>query len=504
MTRLRKTAARRERHSPGAARLKFVVHEHLIGDKAKLAGRSRYEFRLELDGVLLSWAMPNGPSLKQGLRRLAIRTEDHPLEYAGGGSVNEWDHGTWQAEGDAARDLAAGRLTFVLHGEKLRGRFHLVHTRLHAGQRESWLLFKGRDDEASDTIKIAALRPNSALSGRSSEQVGDEQPGRVRHAKRELSAPAKPETNNDSREDAITRIKRLPMPFVLSHLEKVLYPKQGLRKADIIAYYVAVASFMLPHVKHRPLSLLRMPNGVASKGFVQKHANESVPDAVQRVPIEEANSKRAMYMAVHDVAGLVALAQLGALEVHVWGCHIQHVEHPDRLVFDIDPADDVAWDRTVEAAMELHERLFDVGLQSFVQTTGGNGLHVVAPLSRPLSWDQHKEFSRALTERMSAEHPARYVTGMRKSLRKGKLFLDYLRNARGATAIAPYSTRACDAATVATPLTWDELAAGAKPGDFTVHNMVDRVSEFDEDPWQEYASLKQSISAAALRSVGVK
>jgi bifunctional non-homologous end joining protein LigD len=497
----------------------FVVQKHA-------ASHLHYDFRLELDGVLLSWSVPKGPSLKAGLRRLAVRTEDHPLDYAGfegvipkgeygGGTVIVWDRGTWipvgnttrgdAARGDAARDLAAGRLSFELHGEKLRGRFHLVRTR-NGDKHESWLLIKGRDDDASDTIDIAAERPRSAISGRTLEQVA-EVPSRVWHAKRNHPAPPAPAhapKTHPATQDTLALVKRLPMPFALSHLDKVLYPSDGLRKADIIAYYVAVASFMLPHVKNRPLTLLRVPNGVGTKGFFQKHANDSVPDAVLRVPIEEEKSKREIYMAVKDVAGLVALVQLGVLEVHIWGCHAAHVESPDRLVFDIDPAEDVAWDRCVEAAMELRERLIDVGLKSFVQTTGGKGLHVVAPLSRPLSWEQHKAFSRALCERMAEEQPARYLTNMRKSLRKGKIFLDYLRNARGATAIAPYSTRARETATVAAPLTWDELAEGVKPNDFNVRSMVERISEIEEDPWKDYAGLKQSISAAALRSLGVK
>jgi bifunctional non-homologous end joining protein LigD len=491
---------------------RFVVQKHA-------ASHLHYDFRLELDGVLLSWSVPKGPSLKAGLRRLAVRTEDHPLDYAdfegvipkgeyGGGMVIVWDRGTWvptgdTARGDAARDLAAGRLSFELHGEKLRGRFHLVRTR-NGDKHESWLLIKGRDDDASDTIDIAAERPQSAISGRTLEQVA-EVPSRVWHSKRKPHAPSPPAPQAAAEtQDTLALVKRLPMPFALSHLDKVFYPKDGLRKADIIAYYVAVASFMLPHVKNRPLTLLRVPNGVGTKSFFQKHANDSVPDAVLRVPIEEERSKREIYMAVKDVAGLVALAQLGVLEIHIWGCHAAHVESPDRLVFDIDPAEDMAWDRCVEAAMELRERLIDVGLISFVQTTGGKGLHVVAPLSRPLSWDQHKAFAHALCERMSEEQPARYLTDMRKSLRKGKIFLDYLRNARGATAIAPYSTRARDTATVAAPLTWDELAEGVKPSDFNVRSMVERISEIEEDPWKEYAGLKQSITAAALRSLGVK
>ena len=402
----------------------FVVQKHA-------ASHLHYDFRLELDGVLLSWSVPKGPSLKAGLRRLAVRTEDHPLDYAnfegvipkgeyGGGTVIVWDRGTWLPLGDAARDLAAGRLSFDLHGDKLRGRVPMVRTR-NGDKHESWLLIKGRDDEASDTIDIASERPLRAISGRTLEQIA-EVPSRVWHAKRKHHAPSAPAPKaHAATQDTLALVKRLPMPFALSHLDKVFYPADGLRKADIIAYYVAVASFMLPHVKNRPLTLLRVPNGVGTKGFFQKHANDSVPDAVQRVPIDEEGSKREIYMAVKDVAGLVALVQLGVLEIHIWGCHAAHVESPDRLVFDIDPAEDVAWDRCVEAAMELRERLIDVGLKSFVQTTGGKGLarSRAARTTRELGAAQ-SVLARTVRNAWRQEQPALYLTNMRKSLRKGR------------------------------------------------------------------------------------
>jgi bifunctional non-homologous end joining protein LigD len=510
--------------------VQFVVQKH--------AARSlHYDFRLELDGVLLSWSVPKGPSLKPGLRRLAVRTEDHPLDYAnfegvipkgeyGGGTVIVWDRGSWIPEGDPQQGLKSGRLTFRLQGEKLQGRFHLVRTRLDEGKRENWLLFKGHDTaeshDADDAdADIVDERPESAISGRSIEEV-TKLPGRIWHskavteAKKKLAVESAPKrkgarSKNEpvpaaaAQADTLALVKRLPMPFALTSLDKVLYPEQNLRKAELIAYYVAVASFMLPHVEDRPLTLVRCPNGQNAKCFYQKHMHEGVPEVVLRVPIREEGSKQSsIYMAVQDLPGLIALAQMGVLEIHTWGCHRAHIEHPDKLVFDIDPDDGLHWDRCVEAAMELRERLSDVGIESFVQTTGGKGLHVVAPVTRRLTWDQHKNFALAIADSMAAEHPKLYVTNMRKALRKGKIFLDYLRNGRTATAIAPYSTRARSGATVAAPITWDELAEGVKPSDFSVHTMVDRLSELDSDPWKKYGRLKQAITAEALRSVGIK
>jgi len=523
--------------------LQFVVQKH--------AARSlHYDFRLELAGVLHSWSVPKGPSLRPGVRRLAVRTEDHPLDYAnfegvipkgeyGGGTVIVWDRGTWTPQGDPQAAVQAGRLTFSLHGEKLQGRFHLVRTRLDEGKRENWLLFKGHDSAAGATdAEIVEQRPESAISGRTIDEVA-ELPARVWHSNRAQSGAtphasserktkpasqrkrkvgsadrADPATAvqakrerrtepsaNGAPQDTVALVKRLPMPFKLTNLDKVLYPEQQLRKADLIAYYVAVASYMLPYVKDRPLTLLRCPHGSSDKCFYQKHIHTGVPDAVLRVPIEEAGEKQlSTYMAVQDLPGLIALVQMGVLEIHTWRCHRNAVERPDQLVFDIDPDPALAWQRSIEAALELRERLSDVGLQSFVQTTGGKGLHVLAPVHGMLDWEQHKAFAHAIAESMASDHPKRYLTNMRKALRKGRIFLDYLRNGRGATAIAPYSSRARDAATVAAPITWDELAQGAQPGDFTIRSMVDRVSELEADPWRNYGR-EQSIAAEALRDL---
>ena len=510
-----------------AAELQFVVQKHA-------ATQLHYDFRLELEGVLLSWSVPKGPSLKPGLKRLAVRTEDHPLDYAdfegvipkgeyGGGAVIVWDRGSWTPDGDPQQALQRGHLEFELHGKKLHGRFHLVRTKLDGGKRENWLLFKSHDAAASDTIDIVAEQPESAISGRTLEEVR-ELPRRVWHSNKSAQSAmpkgpngktgaspqpkaakkrgknaaeaelAADDPESGARPDAVELVKRLPLPFGLSNLDKLLYPEAKLRKADLIAYYVTVASYMLPHIKDRPLTLVRCPNGVQGKCFYQKHLKDGVPEVVLPVQIEE-SGKTEQYMAVKDLPGLVALAQQAVLEIHTWGCHRDQLEKPDKLVFDIDPDEGLAWDRSIEAAMELRERLMDVGLSSFVQTTGGKGLHVVAPIAPRLTWDQHKDFSLKLAESMAAEHPKLYVTKLSKALRKGKIFLDYLRNGRGATAIAPYSTRARPKATVATPITWDELAAGVRPEEFTVRTLAQRLSDLHEDPWLEYAQLSKQTLA---------
>ena len=469
----------------------FVVQKHA-------ARRLHYDFRLELDGVLLSWAVPKGPSLEPGVRRLAARTEDHPLEYAsfegvipedeyGGGSVVVWDRGTWEPSGDPRAAMKKGRLTFTLFGEKLRGRWHLVRTGSERGK-EQWLLFKGKDEAARAGSDIVSERPESVLSGRSIEQVGEDR-DRVWHS-------------NRSGGDLHELVSRLPSDVPLTNLDKVLYPEMGLTKGALIAYLAVVSDWMLPHVAGRPLTLVRCPEGHQKHCFYQKHANKGVPAAVRRVPIAEDDGEVADYMAISDLPGVVALAQLGVLELHTWGCHADNIERPDLLVFDLDPDVGLGWDVVVETALALRERLDGLGLESCVKTTGGKGLHVVAPVDRRTHWDDFKGFARAVAEAIEAEAPRRYTTNPLKARRKGKIFVDYLRNSRGATAIAPYSPRARHGAPVATPITWDELERGVDPAGFTVTTIPRRLGAA-ADPWADFFEIRQSITRAARRKVGM-
>jgi bifunctional non-homologous end joining protein LigD len=482
---------------------RFVIQKHA-------ARRLHYDFRLEHAGVLLSWSVPKGPSLSPATRRLAVRTEDHPIEYAdfegvipegeyGGGAVVVWDQGTWKPEGDVAADLARGRLTFELAGDKLRGRWHLVRTKPD-GKAESWLLFKGRDEAARDDEDIVEARPESVLSGRTIDEVRAAR-DRVWHSDRPATAQgaAAPVA---SAGDLVGLVGQLPLSFPLTNLDKVLYPEDGITKAAVIAYLAVVAEPMLAHVRGRPLTLVRCPDGRHKQCFYQKHAIKGVPAAIRRIEIAEEDGGVGEYMMVDDVDGLLATAQLGSLELHTWGARADKLERPDLLVFDLDPDTDLPWEHVAVAALEMRGRLADLGLQSFVKTTGGKGLHVVAPVARRLDWDGFKAFARGVAERWAEEAPARFTSNPMKARRKGKIYIDYLRNGRGATAIAPLSPRARPQATVATPLAWAELATPLSPTDFTITTVPKRLAELREDPWAGFFELRQTISAAARRAVG--
>lgn len=485
----------------------FVIQKHA-------ARRLHYDFRLEHDGVLWSWSVPKGPSLAPKDRRLAVRTEDHPLDYArfegvipageyGGGTVVVWDRGRWQPEGDPDDAMKRGRITFSLDGEKLTGRWHLIRTRGGDHKRENWLLFKARDDAANDRLDILEAEPASVVSGRTVEQVAGDPKRQVWTSKPAASKSRAGKASSDG-EQVQALVAGLPLGYRLTNLDKVLYPEEGLTKGQLIAYLAVVADWMLPHVANRPLTLVRCPEGRARQCFFQKKILAGSPKPVHPIEIEEASGETAQYMAVRDMPGLVGLAQLGTLEIHTWGAHADRTERPDLMVFDLDPDPAIGWDPVVAGALELRRRLSALGITSYVKTTGGKGLHVVAPLERRHSWDELKAFSHAIAAQMAEDAPALYTTNMGKAHRRGKIFLDYLRNVRGATFIAPYSPRARPGAPVATPLAWDELERGIEPGAFTISSVPRRLAALGEDPWAELPDTAQKITAAAWRAVGGK
>jgi bifunctional non-homologous end joining protein LigD len=207
-------------------------------------------------------------------------------------------------------------------------------------------------------------------------------------------------------------------------------------------------------------------------------------------------------MQVWDMSGLVGLAQLGTLEIHTWGCHSDKVERPDLMVFDLDPDPGVTWERVALAAFDVRKRLGELGLTAFVKTTGGKGLHVCAPVRRTLDWDDFKAFTKLFADKMAEDEPKLYTSNMAKSARKGRIFVDYLRNGRNATFITPYSPRARTGATVATPITWEELAHGVDAASFTTKTVPQRLAQLKRDPWHGIDDLDQAITAAAWRALG--
>ena len=288
----------------------------------------------------------------------------------------------------------------------------------------------------------------------------------------------------------------------LSHAEKVLYPEDGLTKQDLARYYEAVVDWFLPEVRDRPLTLLRCPNGYSKECFFQKHAGDGTPAVVRRIPIREDDGVED-YLAVDSLEGVWALVQLGVLEMHVWGARRDQPDFPDRLVFDLDPDPSVPWADVVAAALLTRARLEDLGLVSFARTTGGKGLHVVVPLVRRHDWAVAKRFAKALAEDLVRQHPQRYTARLPLAARRGKIFIDYLRNGRGATAIASYSTRARRHASVAMPLRWDEITPTLDPSAYTLLTVPGRLAKRRRDPWADLSDVRQSLTRRAQRELGM-
>jgi bifunctional non-homologous end joining protein LigD len=287
--------------------------------------------------------------------------------------------------------------------------------------------------------------------------------------------------------------------ITLTHPERILYPAAHISKQDIADYYEAVQDWMLPYLTKRLLTLVRCPQGDLQKCFYQKHLQEP-NSALFQITIPEKNTS-GEYFYLKNVSGLIALVQMGVLEIHCWGSHINKVEQPDVIIFDLDPAPDVSWNKVMVAAKFIKERLEQIKLTSFVKTTGGKGLHVVVPIKSKHHWEDVKQFSHDFVDSIVAEQPNAYTATITKAKRTGKIFLDYLRNQRGATAVAPYSTRARVGATVATPVHWDELNGKLKPEKFTVATVPKRLATLKSDPWEEFFEISQNLNLNHLHQL---
>ena len=288
----------------------------------------------------------------------------------------------------------------------------------------------------------------------------------------------------------------------ISHPDRIVYPDPPLTKFDIAKYYESIADWIVPHVTGRPLTLVRCPEGITSECFFMKHSKVWAPAPLRRVRIQE-KTKVGEYLIADDLAGVIGLVQMGILEIHTWNSTFENVERPNRLVFDLDPGENVKWPQVIQAARSVRSTLAALDLDSFVKTTGGRGLHVVVPLRPHAGWADCLAFSRALSDALARTDPELYTTDFGKAGRTGKILIDYLRNNRTNTSIAAYSTRARQGAPVSVPLSWDELTATLKPASLTVKTLGARLSRLRADPWKAYWSVRQQLTRQRLKAVGI-
>jgi len=349
----------------------------------------------------------------------------------------------------------------------------------------------------TNTAKTASTT-EPAKTSRAAKPAAPEKPAKASKAAKPAT-PAAEEAPPEQQTGA-NKGRVVVAGVAISHPERVLYPGQGATKLDLARYYEAIAPWILPHVADRPTTLVRCPEGLSEPCFYQKHTGYYAPSTLRRVHIQE-KTKVGQYLIADTLPGLIGLVQIGILEIHTWNSHVATLEQPDQLVFDLDPDPSVPWSRVVSAAQLIRKKLEDLDLESFVKTTGGKGLHVVAPVRPGPDWDEFAAFARAIAEGIAGEDPGGFTANMSKARRKGRIFLDYLRNVRGATAVAAYSTRARPGAPVAMPIGWDELEAGIQPADFNIATAPARLRALRKDPWARFFEVKQAIPAAALRAL---
>jgi bifunctional non-homologous end joining protein LigD len=457
--------------------LSYLIQKHA-------ATRLHYDFRLELNGVLLSWAVTKGPSLSPADKRLAVRTEDHPLEYGsfegtipkgqyGGGTVMLWDTGTWEPKGDPNAGLKKGHLAFVLHGKRLKGGWDLVRMRTDE-KRENWLLIKENDKEAdADGKKSLEDFDVSVTTGRTMEAIAEGAP-----AVRDAGRPKQVKPQAKSAEPPAA--KKLAGPLGLegitvTHPDRVISETGHITKGQVAEYYAAVAPVILPSLVQRPLSLLRCPSGVEKQCFYQRNPGRGLGPDVHPFQFKHRHELHE-YLYIEDTKGLIELIQMGAIEIHPWGSRIDSIDFPDRLIFDLDPAPNVPFEAVKLAAQDLRTRLQRRGLESVLKCTGGKGLHVTVPLPAKDKWPEVKAFGADLAAEMVAAAPEAYIATMSKAKRAGKIFIDYFRNDYTATAICDYGVRARPGAPVAMPIDWDELERVQSADQFTMNDALKRVA----------------------------
>jgi bifunctional non-homologous end joining protein LigD len=477
---------------------RFVVQRHR-------ARRRHYDLRLEVDGVLVSWAVPKGPTLDPNARQLAVHVEDHPVEYFdfegvipkgeyGGGDVIVWDWGTWQPSGtdDPARAIERGELHFDLQGEKLAGRFVLVRSGEAQARGEQWLLIHKNDDYARSGWSPEE-HPRSVKSGRTNDEVaaapewmwrGDLPPSQAAISLVQTPSWDPPTADELAALDALGAKGRWSVQgheIALSNLDKVLFPARGsepaVTKRDFIRYHAMIAPFMLPYLAGRPVNGHRFPDGVDRPGFWHKEVPDYAPDWLTRWHNTDADPGETQYYAVLDsVAALVWMANYAAVELHPWTSRLPDVHQPTWALIDIDPGAASSFDGVLVLARLYRVGLEHLGVAAMPKVTGQRGVQIWVPVRPGYSFDHTRAWVEKLSRAIGHTVPELVSWEWQKDRRKGLTRLDYTQNALNKTLVAPFSARPAPGAPVSVPIHWDELQdPDLTPDRWTIRTVLDRL-----------------------------
>lgn len=495
-------------------RRRFVVQEHH-------AEKLHFDFRLEMGGVLKSWSIPRGPSLDPSEKRLAVPTEDHPVEYLkfeglipegnyGAGEHMKWDGGTYELVGDAdaLAQYEAGRLKFRLHGEKLRGEFSLVRMGHWKGQ---WLLIKSTDEFAEAGWQLQLRKPDDERGAAWLREREGQKQKQQKRASAEVEHKAVKRVQPSKDAETITaqkffarrklsgnvNVKIGKAVVALTNLDKVYWPEDGYTKGDLVRYYYEIAPTLSPYLKGRPLIMKRYPAGIGGGSFHQHDVNEA-PEFVATAEIDVEEGHAVDYIVGGERATLVYMANLAAIERHPWHSRIEQLDRPDWIVFDLDP-ENVDFTVVCEMAVSARDVLEKLGLESYVKTSGSRGLHVYVPVKPVHDYDAAARFAELVARLVVRENPE--VATIERSLKKrqhARIYIDHMQNARGKSVVAPYSVRPRPGAPVSAPLGWDEVKRQKiRPQDFTIKNIPARLARAG-DLFKPVLNGKQTLDEALL------
>ncbi len=442
-------------------KLRFVVQHHI-------ARKDHYDFRLEWQGTLKSWAVPKGPSYNLEDKRLAIEVENHPIEYRnfegtipkgeyGGGTVMIWDEGYWTPTENINVGFKKGNIKFILYGKRLKGKWTLIRFKDN-----NWLLRKEKD--SYNLFKTINEYQTSIRTGRTMNEI-------AKGINKKL---------NSTKEQIIEGIK-------ISNPDKIIFKKPRQTKWDIAKYYQKIAKRMIPFIERRIISTIRCPDGLEGTHFFKKHF-ENINAGIGKIKIPNKKNKKEDYYYIKDIFGLISEVQMNSYEFHISGSYINNLNRPNMLVFDLDPDENMNINQIRQGVKDLKSILDELNLVSFLKTSGGKGYHVVVPINTLKTWKQFREFAFNIAKVMEEKWPDKYVSNIRKEKRKGKIFIDWIRNTKGASSVAPYSIRMRPKLAVSMPIFWNELDK-IKPDEITMEKAIKRLNR--KDPWNNFFDVNQ-------------